>query len=802
MSIQSKYITSLELDKVLAKLANETTCEAARLRALRLTPVTTEEEAVRLMAYTADANRLTNRYGTPTAQNVRDCTGSLERARLGAQLPIPELLSILHLLETIRRMIGWKKQSEEEVTALDYLFSCLTSFKSLEDELKGAILDEETLSDSASPALAEIRRKIRNNQQKVRSQLDNMIRSSSYQKYLQDSIVTMRDGRYVVPVKAEYRSEVKGLVHDTSSSGATVFIEPMSVVEANNEIKVLESQEKKEIDRILYELSASVGSYAEAISRSYEVLVELDLYFAKSRLADKMKASVPQITGDRKIKLIRARHPLIDPEKIVPVDVTLGIDFDTLVITGPNTGGKTVLLKTVGLLTLMMMCGLMIPAADGSSLSVFDEVLSDIGDEQSIEQSLSSFSAHMTNIVSILEAAGDSSLVLLDELGSGTDPVEGAALAISIIEKLRERDCRIMATTHYPEIKLYALETRGVVNGSCEFDVETLRPTYRLLIGVPGRSNAFAISEKLGLDPEIIDSARERISSENQRFEDVVSELETARQNLEKEYTSAHMLNQEAERLRQENQAYRERLEKEKEAEIEKAREKARSIVEQVRYQADQLMNELEELKKQKDSANFSEKAAKMRQSYRSGIRKLYDSADPVTGREKQNHNRALKRGDIVIIPEFNKEGTVLTDEDKDGYVMVQAGIIKTKAPAADLRLVDRSDRKVTVNNQKVSFKRNTAASGGGRGSSGSGRSSTEVDVRGMTTDEAIMEVDRFLDSCVLSHIGSITVIHGKGTGTLRAAIQQHLKRHPSVRSFRTGVYGEGENGVTIVELK
>ena len=802
MSIQSKYITSLELDKVLAKLANETTCEAARLRALRLTPVTTEEEAVRLMAYTADANRLTNRYGTPTAQNVRDCTGSLERARLGAQLPIPELLSILHLLETIRRMIGWKKQSEEEVTALDYLFSCLTSFKSLEDELKGAILDEETLSDSASPALAEIRRKIRNNQQKVRSQLDNMIRSSSYQKYLQDSIVTMRDGRYVVPVKAEYRSEVKGLVHDTSSSGATVFIEPMSVVEANNEIKVLESQEKKEIDRILYELSASVGSYAEAISRSYEVLVELDLYFAKSRLADKMKASVPQITGDRKIKLIRARHPLIDPEKIVPVDVTLGIDFDTLVITGPNTGGKTVLLKTVGLLTLMMMCGLMIPAADGSSLSVFDEVLSDIGDEQSIEQSLSTFSAHMTNIVSILEVAEDSSLVLLDELGSGTDPVEGAALAISIIEKLRERDCRIMATTHYPEIKLYALETRGVVNGSCEFDVETLRPTYRLLIGVPGRSNAFAISEKLGLDPEIIDSARERISSENQRFEDVVSELETARQNLEKEYTSAHMLNQEAERLRQENQAYRERLEKEKEAEIEKAREKARSIVEQVRYQADQLMNELEELKKQKDSANFSEKAAKMRQSYRSGIRKLYDSADPVTGREKENHNRALKRGDIVIIPEFNKEGTVLTDEDKDGYVMVQAGIIKTKAPAADLRLVDRSDRKVTVNNQKVSFKRNTAASGGGRGSSGSGRSSTEVDVRGMTTDEAIMEVDRFLDSCVLSHIGTVTVIHGKGTGTLRAAIQQHLKRHPSVRSFRTGVYGEGENGVTIVELK
>ena len=804
VAIQTRAVTSLELDKVLTMLADQTTCEAARQMALHLMPVTSAAEAQRLMAYTADANRLTNRYGTPSTQNVRDCTAALDRARIGGQLPIPELLNIRHLLESIRRMMAWKRQSEEETTALDYLFSCLTSFKPLEDELSTAIQDEETLADAASPALAEIRRKIRANQQRVRTQLDNMIRSSTYQKVLQDAIVTMRDGRYVVPVKAEFRSEVRGLVHDTSASGATVFIEPMAVVEANNEIKVLESQEKKEIDRILYALSASVGSCAEAISRSYEVLVELDLYFAKSRLADKMRASVPVITDDRKVRLIRARHPLIDPEKIVPVDVTLGIDFDTLVITGPNTGGKTVLLKTVGLLTLMMMCGLMVPASDGSSLSVFSEVLSDIGDEQSIEQSLSTFSAHMTNIVSILKEAGPESLILLDELGAGTDPVEGAALAISVIEKLRSLGCRVVATTHYPELKLFALETDGVVNGSCEFDVATLRPTYRLLIGVPGRSNAFAISEKLGLDADIIANAQSHISSENRRFEDVVAELDTARQDLEKEYTSAHMLNLEAERLRKENQDYRDRLEREKEAEIDKAREKARAIVEQVRFQADQLMNELEELKRQKDSAAFSEKTAEMRQKVRSGIRKLYDSADPVTGRtrEKMPGSRPVHRGDTVIVPQFNKEGTVLTDPDKDGYVTVQAGIIKTKVPAADLRPVDQSDRRVTLNNQKVSFKRSQpqSSSDGSRG--GMRRSSTEVDVRGMTSDEAIVEVDRFLDQSVLNHVGSVTIIHGKGTGTLRAAIQQHLKRHPSVKSYRTGTYGEGDTGVTIAELK
>lgn len=796
MSIQTKYTTSLELDKVLAKLANETTCEAARLRALHLTPVTTEEEAVRLMAYTADANRLTNRYGTPTAQNVRDCTGSLERARLGAQLPIPELLSILHLLETIRRMIGWKKQSEEEVTALDYLFSCLTSFKSLEDELKGAILDEETLSDSASPALADIRRKIRNNQQKVRSQLDNMIRSSSYQKYLQDAIVTMRDGRYVVPVKAEYRSEVKGLVHDTSSSGATVFIEPMSVVEANNEIKVLESQEKKEIDRILYELSASVGSYAEAISRSYEVLVELDLYFAKSRLADKMKASVPQITGDRKIKLIRARHPLIDPEKIVPVDVTLGVEFDTLVITGPNTGGKTVLLKTVGLLTLMMMCGLMIPAADGSSLSVFDEVLSDIGDEQSIEQSLSTFSAHMKTIVSIMDCCGQGDLVLFDELGAGTDPVEGAALAVAVIGYARQMGACVAATTHYAELKTFALTTDGVENASCEFNVQSLQPTYRLLTGIPGKSNAFAIAARLGLQPTIIERAKEQVSTEDARFEDVLAELERERRRIEQ-------MKEEAQKMRAAAQSERDRMRAERDAAearadklLEGARSQADRLLKDARMTAETVFDELEDMKKkaQKDTAGQNLAAAKAalrgvitqtENEQRRGIQKRVVEAD---------EQRPVKKGDRVRL--INVGGVladVLAPADKSGNVQVQAGPMKMTVKENELCIVEeQAPVKKSVQPRRDAPKRELNIRS----------AESEVDVRGMSAQEALFEVDNFLSRALMAGLPSVTVIHGKGTGVLRNAVQQHLRSNKRVKSVRSGVYGEGEQGVTIVELR
>ena len=805
MSIQSKYITSLELDKVLAKLANETTCEAARLRALRLTPVTTEEEAVRLMAYTADANRLTNRYGTPTAQNVRDCTGSLERARLGAQLPIPELLSILHLLETIRRMIGWKKQSEEEVTALDYLFSCLTSFKSLEDELKGAILDEETLSDSASPALAEIRRKIRNNQQKVRSQLDNMIRSSSYQKYLQDSIVTMRDGRYVVPVKAEYRSEVKGLVHDTSSSGATVFIEPMSVVEANNEIKVLESQEKKEIDRILYELSASVGSYAEAISRSYEVLVELDLYFAKSRLADKMKASVPQITGDRKIKLIRARHPLIDPEKIVPVDVTLGIDFDTLVITGPNTGGKTVLLKTVGLLTLMMMCGLMIPAADGSSLSVFDEVLSDIGDEQSIEQSLSTFSGHMKKITGILELAMPHTLVLLDELGAGTDPAEGAALAVAIIEELRRRGVLLMATTHYAELKVFALETKGVVNASCEFDLETLRPTYKLSVGVPGKSNAFLISEKLGIPERVIEAAQQHLSAEDKRLDAVLGQLDDLKLQLKESQHEVEELKNEASHQLEAAQKKRDELIQQGENELEAARAKARALAQQVESQAYALTDELRQLQKD-ERLSTQQKAQRAREIAKKESEKLFMGTEVVHNPVKEFVPlKEVKVGQEVCIAELNQLATVLSLPDKNGDVLVRAGIIKTKVPLKGLKQPEKlvkDPKPQTKAQQRYSRLTGDANRPNGRVERVHRSAKMECNLLGLTVDEALPEVDSFIDRAILNGQTVVYLIHGNGTGALRTAIHKHLRGNRMVKSFRLGRYGEGESGVTVVELK
>lgn len=796
MSIPFKYQQALELPKVLAMLAEETTCFAAHERALALQPATELSAVTRSMQYTADANMLTNRYGTPSARNIRDCTLTLDRARLGAQLTIPELLAVLHLVQTFRTLQSWKRQSEDTQSALDYLFTCVHTFRDIEDALKNAILAEDAIADTASPELANIRRKIRAAEQRVRSQLDGMIRSATYQKYLQEPIVTIRDGRFVVPVKSEYRSEIKGLVHDTSSSGASVFIEPMSVVEANNEIKMLEGQEKQEIDRILLELSALVGSRAEELSMSYDAVVELDLYFAKSRLADKMRASVPSITDDQRITLVKARHPLIDSEKIVPVDITLGVDFDTLVITGPNTGGKTVLLKTVGLLTLMVMCGLMIPAADGSSVSVFGQVLADIGDEQSIEQSLSTFSGHMTNIVSILQHTDARSLVLVDELGAGTDPVEGAALAISIIEQLRAQGAKVLATTHYPEIKLYALQTKGVVNGSCEFDVQTLRPTYRLLIGVPGRSNAFAISERLGLDAQIIAHAKGLISNENRQFEDVVTQLDAARQELETERTQAHMLTLQAERMRAEAEEFRVRLEREKEQEIERAREKARSMVEQVKFQAEQLMDEIDELRKQKEATDFFDRAAKAKQSYRSNLRRLYETADPITGRTPDGYQlpRALKRGDSVLILDLNKEGTVISDQDKDGMVMVQAGIIKTKVAAEGLKLLDKSDRKVTVNNRRVSFQKSESAA--------TRKASTEVDIRGMNVDEALPVLARFIDGCVLSNIKAITIIHGKGTGALRAGVHQYLRKHPSIRSFRLGLYGEGESGVTIAELK
>ena len=535
MPIEKKHQRVLELDKILNMLADCTSCDDGKEKALALEPQTSLYRAREEMRQTADANVLSNRYGAPTIYHFKNIKSMVKRAELGTSLSLRELLEISNALRTVRALSDWRKHCEKTETSLDYLFSGLTPHPFIEDRINTAILSEDMVADNASPALADIRRKIRNAGLSVKNQLDKLIHSPAYQKYLQESLVTMRDGRYVVPVKAEHRSEIKGLVHDTSSSGATLFIEPLGVVEANNEIRLLQGKESDEIARIVAELSALIGEYSQSILQDYNSVVEIDLIFAKSRLADKMQATEPALNDDGIIRLKKARHPMIAKNAVVPTDIYLGDAFDTLIITGPNTGGKTVALKTLGLFTLMAMCGLMIPAAEGSQISIFENVLADIGDEQSIEQNLSTFSAHMVNIISILEKTDDRSLVLLDELGAGTDPVEGAALAISIIEALRRKGARIAATTHYAEIKLFALETEGVENGSCEFDVSSLRPTYKLSIGVPGKSNAFAISQRLGISPEVINRAKELVSYESTKFEDAVSQLEQTRQSLAKE---------------------------------------------------------------------------------------------------------------------------------------------------------------------------------------------------------------------------------------------------------------------------
>ena len=575
----------------------------------------------------------------------------------------------------------------------------------------------------------------------------------------------------------------------------------MAVVEANNEIRVLQAKEKQEVDRIIMELSVKVGEFAESIIYSYRSLVEIDLYFAKASLAYKMKATVPNILQTGEIDLKRARHPLIDPEKVVPIDVNLGKDFNTLVITGPNTGGKTVTLKTMGLLTLMAMCGLMLPVAENSSISVYKKVLVDIGDEQSIEQSLSTFSAHMTNIVSIIEEADSDSLVLIDELGSGTDPVEGAALAISIMERLAMYGAKVGATTHYAEIKEYALQTPGVCNASCEFDVETLKPTYRLLIGIPGKSNAFAISQRLGLPEEIIEAAKRNISAEKTRFEDVLSQLDQTRQELEKEKEEVDRLRAEQLESKRNLEQFKQKTYKQMDRELQNAQEKANRIVSSVKAESEKLLQELDDIRRQKESEEFSRLVQGAKSSYRSNINRLEDTANPVISRVKEEYTppRPFKKGDLVLITQLNEEGVLLSDPDNAGNVQVQAGIIKTKVPVSDLRLVDKKRRRQLNRIEKKS-------NGGGVTRTLTDKSqrsaSSEIDLRGQTIEEGIMMVDQYIDSCLLMGIKTITIIHGKGTGALRNAIQQHLKNHKAVRSFRLGVYGEGENGVTIAELK
>lgn len=786
----------LELDKILELLASETSCEGAAKIARGIEPSSDLGEARRRMEDTAAAMLLTARFGSPSFGQLKDVTDVLRRAEAGASLSMRELLDIAETLRIIRSMRGWFENCTDTKTCLDDRFNALSPNKYLEEKIKEAIVSEEEIADSASPELSDIRRKIRAASSRVREKLDKMIRSPEYQKLLQDPIVTIRGGRFVVPVKSEHRGEVPGLIHDTSSSGATVFIEPMAVVEANNELRVLLSREQAEIERILAELSAEAGSFGAAIIGNYMILVELNFIFAKSRLAYKMKATQPILTQDRHILLRRARHPLLDPKTAVPIDVELGGDFDTLVITGPNTGGKTVTLKTIGLLTLMAMCGLMPPVGDGSVLSVFDAIYADIGDEQSIEQSLSTFSAHMKNLIRILDEADDGSLVLMDELGAGTDPVEGAALATAIIERLRMKGARIAATTHYAELKAYAVNTPGVENGSCEFDIATLRPTYRLLVGVPGRSNAFAISKRLGMDSALVNRAKELVSGENQRLEDMVSKLEDHRQKLENELEQARAVRASAESAGQKAERRLTELENMRQKEIERAKSEARQIIERARTEAEQMMTELDTIRKEKNSAEFAARIQEAKSRLRSRLAAAEEAVDPVLHKIRGQYKlpRPLKEGDEVIIIDIDKKGIVLSPADSSGNVMVQAGIIKTRVGIDNLRLVESNVGSVNRTAPPVGTVK-------GESSRAVRSVKTELDLRGMLTDEGILELDRFIDQALMSGIGQITVIHGKGTGAMRAAVHKHLKSHPSVRGFRLGVYGEGETGVTIVEL-
>ena len=780
-----KNFKSLELDKILQKLAEQTSFEDARELALSIEPSTALFEANELIKETTDAHMLIGRFGAPAFGNIHNMTNALRRAEAGAVLTTLELLRVAGLLRVIRSVVEWREKSSSIATCLDMRFNALSPNKFLETKITSTILSEEEIADNASPELFAIRKKIVSTSTKIREHLDKIIRSASYQKYLQDSIVTIRGGRFVIPVKAEFRSSVPGLVHDTSASGATVFIEPMSVVEANNDIRMLKSKEQAEIERILAELSAEVGGYADSISRSFEILTELNVIFAKAHLAYSMKATTPILNDKGRILLKKARHPLIDKDKVVPTDIELGINFDTLVVTGPNTGGKTVSLKTIGLLTLMAMCGLMIPAADNSELSVFNNVLADIGDEQSIEQSLSTFSAHMTNIIKILEIADNHSLVLIDELGAGTDPVEGAALAVSILEKLRSQGAKIASTTHYAELKSYALETDGVENACCEFDVASLRPTYRLLIGMPGRSNAFAISERLGMDSDIVNRAKELVSLENSKFESVVQKLEDSRNELDEKIKENESLKAETQRILDEAKKKAEQTEKDCKNELELAKAQAENIITKARAQVYGVLDEIEKIRK-KQNVTAEEKA-----KLKADIRNMENAADPVQNRSNDEYTlpRKLKVGDLVLIFDIDKKATVL--EVGDENVLVQAGILKTRVPISNLRLLKQEKVKVPQRSATRTIRSDVKRT-----------SSTEVDLRGETVIDAIIDVDKAIDSAILSGLHQITIIHGKGTGVLRKEIQNHLKKHPSVRTFRLGTYGEGDSGVTIAELK
>ncbi|MBE7034190.1 MAG: endonuclease MutS2 [Ruminococcaceae bacterium] len=784
----------LEFNSIRKMLMDQAVCVEARERLGALLPVENIYEARELLKITSEAESLLIKKSAPPISPVRNILGAAKRAAADGVLSMSELLTIGHTLRMARGLIRYFEEDgyEELFPSLSSLFSALSENKKLENSIFGAILSDEEMADDASVELLAIRRKMRSLHSKIRDVLNDMVHSPSYSNLLQEPIVSMRGDRYVIPVKSEHKGQVPGVVHDSSASGATLFVEPMAAVEINNKLRELHSQEKDEIERILASLSSEVAEYSTQIAENYKIIIDLDFAFAKGKLARKMNASMPELNSDGIINIKKGRHPLIDEKKVVPTDIYLGKDFDTLVITGPNTGGKTVSLKTLGLFTLMAQSGLCIPAGGGSQIAVFENVFADIGDEQSIEQSLSTFSAHMTNIIKILDKANYNSLILFDELCSGTDPTEGAALAVSILERARNLGAKVAATTHYSEIKLYALSTDRVENAACEFDVASLRPTYKLLIGVPGKSNAFAISKRLGLSDDIIDRARELVDGESTRFEDVITSLEEHRAKAQQELDEAEEAKAQSLAQRQEAEKERSRIKAQREKLLNDARRDAKKIYEQAKKEADAIVKKMQKL--------FEESASNNRTAIEEGRRELKKGLDKAEGRLSEDvfKNKSKKRldpkkitlGQLVEVTTMNSTGNVLTLPDKKGDLTVQVGILKIKTNVNALAPAKEETKKKSAQSYIASESRMYS------------EVKMELDLRGETVDDALLLTDKYLDDASLSHLETVTIIHGKGTGALRSAITDMLRHHPHVKSFRGGRYGEGEAGVTVVEIK
>lgn len=791
--MDQRSLRVLEFDKMVNDLVKLAVSEPGKELAANIKVETDFDRVLDLLKETNDAESLVKRRGSPPLAGIHNISSYFKRVEIGSALSAHQLIEVADVLMATRNMKNYcgSKDTEDENVIVTTCQGLIPN-KAVEDRIRQCIISEDEISDSASPALFDIRRKIRDAQNSIKDKLNDLIKSTKYQKYMQDPIVTMRGDRYCIPVKQEHRGDVPGLVHDASASGATLFIEPMSVVEANNNIKQLRSKEQAEIERIMYELSAMVGEITESLNIDYNLLKDLDFIFARAKLGISYNGVRPRLNREHKINIRKGRHPLLDPKNVVPIDIWIGDDFNSLIVTGPNTGGKTVTLKTVGLFTLLTQAGINIPANVGTEMTVFKDIFADIGDEQSIEQSLSTFSSHMKNIVEILKKADDTSLVLFDELGAGTDPTEGAALAMSILECLHQMNTITLATTHYSELKVYAITTKGVENASCEFGVETLRPTYRLLIGIPGKSNAFAISKRLGLPDSLVERAKEFLSQEDIKFEDMMATIEKNRRISEEERIKAESYRLEAQSFKQQLETQKKKLEEHKEQYLKEAREKARKIVIEARHDAEEIIANMKRLEEEaaNEERNRAAEEFRVRLKGKQGELEEKLSENVLKTQSLVKPPKNLKAGDTVLIVNLNQKGTVLSVIEKEGEAMVQAGIMKINVKLTNLKLVDEQKNVIDkFGSSKIKVDKSKSVS-------------LECDVRGLMLDQAIDVVDKYLDDAAITGLHEVTIIHGKGTGALRAGLHQFMKNHGHIKSFRLGRFGEGETGVTVVELK